>query len=230
MNEYSLRTKLLCLDEFQVTDIADAMILRRVLEGLSAKDITLVTTSNRRPDGNKPLKHSNLDVLDLYLNGIQRSSFLPCIEHIKNSMKVINLSSQSDYRLSQSESNLTVPNFQELCPDAKSINLHILGRTIFVPRGEIGKACECTFDQLLGAPLSAADYMEICRNFPKIFITAIPTLNDTMRNELRRLITFIDICYERKVRPFVEIILPFRLPFTLTLLSFKICNKFNLNW
>lgn len=199
IKEYSLQARLLCLDEFQVTDIADAMILRRVLEELSAHDITLVTTSNRRPEGNDVYQCFSY-LLDLYLNGIQRTSFLPCIEHIKNTIQVINLSSESDYRLRQELKHTDAPKFNQMCPDAKSLDLHILGRTISIPSGEIGKACEFTFHDLLVAPLSAADYLEICRNFPKIFITSIPTLDDTMRNELRRLITFVDICYEHRVR------------------------------
>lgn len=88
--------RLLCLDEFQVVDIADAMILRGVLEALFRADIALMVTSNRPPK-------------DLYLNGIQRASFLPCIDLIQKRMEVLELEGQQDYRLLSIGDNGTTP-------------------------------------------------------------------------------------------------------------------------
>ncbi len=79
------QSTILCFDEFQCTDVADAMILRRLCESLMHHGVVIVTTSNRHPD-------------DLYKNGIQRQSFIPCINLLKNRLRVINLDSSTDYR------------------------------------------------------------------------------------------------------------------------------------
>ncbi len=79
------RSSVLCFDEFQCTDVADAMILRRLMEALMAHGTVIVTTSNRHPD-------------DLYKNGIERESFIPCINLLKRRLTVLNLDSQTDYR------------------------------------------------------------------------------------------------------------------------------------
>lgn len=84
--ELGRHNKLLCLDEFQVVDIADAMILRGLIDSLLRQNTTLMMTSNRKP-------------AELYLNGIQRASFMPCIRLIEDRLDVLSLNSEVDYRL-----------------------------------------------------------------------------------------------------------------------------------
>ncbi len=85
IRDIAQKAEVLCFDEFQVVDIADAMILRRLLEGLLRYGVVIVTTSNRHPT-------------ELYKNGIQRSSFIPCIELIESQYHVVSLNSGTDYR------------------------------------------------------------------------------------------------------------------------------------
>ena len=89
------RASLLCFDELQVVDIADAMILRQLFEALLARHVVLVATSNRHPDA-------------LYLNGIQRQSFIPCIELLKSHCLVVDLNGDVDYRKKLSRASTPV--------------------------------------------------------------------------------------------------------------------------
>lgn len=148
-------------------------------------------------------KDSKLYFADLYLYGIQRESFLPCIEHIKRHMTVINLSSEQDFRTiakkDKSVSELFLP-FQTICENVQSLQLSVDGRHITIPAGAIGVACEFEFQQLFGEAHSAAEYIALCKSFPRIFVKALPAvLDDSMRNEIRRFIIFVDIAYESRV-------------------------------
>ncbi|PPQ70446.1 hypothetical protein CVT26_013940 [Gymnopilus dilepis] len=198
----------LCFDEFQVTDIADAMILRRLLESLVNYGVICVMTSNRHPD-------------DLYKNGIQRSSFVPAIELLKTRFEVTDLDSGTDYRrvpraLSHvyyspltPENNREVEKiFQSLAsenPDDPPIpnrKLNTWGRTILVPEST-SKVAKFDFHDLCGQPLSAADYIEVTKNFGTIFVLNIPKMGMQEKDLARRFITFIDACYESKTKLFV---------------------------
>lgn len=140
-------------------------------------------------------------LVELYLNGIQRDSFLPCIEHIKEHMHVVNLSTGQDFRTSQRTGDVEVEAapFEEICKDPKPVQMHLNGRVFVIPSGEIGVGCQIDFPRLFSEPLAAGDYIDICKTFPHIFITAVPTIDPTMRSEIRRFITFVDVCYEQKV-------------------------------
>lgn len=150
------------------------------------------------------------------MNGLQRSSFIPCIELIKSSLEVIKLSSPFDYRdLKPKDSNLS-PRFiapinvetdnyinekyKEICKDCNETPvLIVMDRPIKITKGKIGHCSLFTFSELFEEPKSAADYIKICESFPKIFIKNIPKITFEKRNEIRRFITFIDQVYELKV-------------------------------
>lgn len=199
-------SQVLCFDEFQVVDIVDAMILRRLLEGLLRYGVVIVITSNRHPT-------------ELYKNGIQRASFIPCIELIEAEYRVVSLSSGTDYR--------KVPQIQYqtyfLAPDSESAAQYeqiwqstvqeegeqvvedrpvsVWGRDLLVPRST-SRVARFSFKQLCGEARSPADYIALCQKFDVFFIDDIPRMDLDMRDLARRFINFVDAAYESKVRVF----------------------------
>ncbi|OJJ55732.1 hypothetical protein ASPSYDRAFT_48955 [Aspergillus sydowii CBS 593.65] len=196
-------SSVLCFDEFQCTDVADAMILRRLLELLMSHGVVLVTTSNRHPD-------------DLYLNGIQRESFIPCITLLKTVLNVINLNSPTDYRKIPRPPSGVYHN--PLGPEAdqhaqkwfdflgdpindppRPTTQEVWGRKIQVPLAS-GKAAKFSFQQLIGSATGAADYLELVRNYEAFIITDVPSMTLHQRDLARRFITFIDAVYESRAK------------------------------
>jgi len=202
VREIARNTEVLCFDEFQVVDIVDAMILRRLLEGLLRYGVVTVITSNRPPS-------------ELYKNGIQRSSFLPCIRLLQTQYRVADLNSGTDYRTLPQERYQTY----FLSGDAAGVaayerewaaltsdepvmedrRLRVWGRELHVPVST-KRAARFTFMELCGQPRSASDYIALCREFPCLFIDDIPLMNLDMRDLARRFITLIDAAYEAKTR------------------------------
>lgn len=191
----------LCFDEFQCTDVADAMILRRLLKMLMGHGVVMVVTSNRHPN-------------ELYMNGIQRQSFLPCIALLKTALTVINLDSSTDYRKiprphsgvyfhgSSAEASKHAHKWFEYLGNPNGSvgpRLHsIWGRKINVPEAS-GFAAKFSFNDICGGPTSAADYLELCKHYRAFVVTDVPRMDYKTRDLARRFITFVDAVYESKV-------------------------------
>jgi len=192
---------LLCLDEFHVVDIGDAMLMRGLLEGLEAVGVTMVTTSNQHPD-------------QLYLHGLQRSQFLPAIEHIKRHMDVVQLAGSDDYRLRALEQKgvyhaplgeqaerAQAAAFEAVAgePGAADVMLEIEGRTIFARRAAAGVAW-FDFDTLCDGPRGTADYIELARRYHTILVSGVPAFELRMAEPMRRFTWMVDEFYDRRVK------------------------------
>lgn len=201
LQEILSNQKLICFDEFQVLDVADAMLLARIFEYFFSKKITVVITSNLHPQ-------------NLYKNGLQRELFLDFVNKILlKKIEVLNLNSEIDYR-SHDRVKLTkrffVSNqknreiFQEIIADLtknktkKAIKIKSWGREIIVKKAFENIAI-FNFEDLCNQHYSSADFKEICQKFNLIFLQKIPTLQADEINEIRRFTLFIDEVYEHKI-------------------------------
>ncbi|MBR0680512.1 cell division protein ZapE [Roseomonas eburnea] len=192
---------LLCFDEFQVHDIADAMILGRLFEALFARGVVIVATSNTAPD-------------DLFRGKPGRDAFLPFIQLIKKRIEVLVLESARDYRRERIRGLPTwhVPPdgraeraldaaFAELTGDtpAAPTKLTLLGRAMEVPQAARGVA-RFGFDEICGRPLGPADYLAVATHFHTIVLDGIPRLGPENFDKARRFITLVDALYEHRCK------------------------------
>ncbi|MFT4862114.1 MAG: cell division protein ZapE [Pseudohongiellaceae bacterium] len=198
--------RVLCFDEFFVIDIGDAMILAGLLEELFKRDVVLVATSNIYPDG-------------LYQNGLQRKRFLPAIKLINTRTTVVELKSDTDYRLrSLSQANLY------LCPNDEAAELELArkfleltrdpglepGPTLIVLARKLqtrhisGDVVWFEFSELCGGPRSAFDYVEIAKLFHTVILSNIPQMSDDTNDSARRFVSLIDELYDRRVKLLVS--------------------------
>jgi len=189
--EIAKETRLLCLDEFHVTDITDAMLMRRLLEGLFEQGVVLVTTSNQHPD-------------QLYKDGLQRSQFLPAIELIKRNLEIVNVDGGTDYRLRELEragvyhigANADMRLDQAFMKIARHESadmsaLEIEGRVISARRHARGVAW-FDFSDLCDGPRGKADYIELARRYHTILLSGIPRFKRDQADVIRRFTWLVD--------------------------------------
>ena len=203
--ELSKQIRVLCLDEFIVIDITDAMILAQLLKALFARGVTLVTTSNTMPD-------------NLYENGLQRANFLPAIEMLKVHTKVIKLDSDVDYRLRYLEQATVyhtplgpkvderlAEEFERLSPEEghEGGSVHIFGRDIPIKR-IADDVIWFDFMALCGPPRSQADYLELACCYHTVMISDVPVLGSSLDDATRRFLYLIDEFYDRGVKLIVS--------------------------
>jgi cell division protein ZapE len=194
------RYRLICFDEFHVDDIADAMILGRLLEGLFAHDVVLVATSNYAPD-------------DLWPNGLLRERFLPAIALIKARLDVVEVDAGVDYRLRALERAEAYHVPAGPAADAamaaayetmrggpeESAQLSIDGRTL-AARRRAGSIVWFDFAALCEGPRSQRDYLELARRFSVLFLSDIPAMSADAGDVARRFTWLIDILYDPRVK------------------------------
>ena len=191
--------RLLCLDEFHITDITDAMLMRRLLEGLFEQGVVLVTTSNFEPDG-------------LYLHGLQRSQFLPAIELITQYLEVVGIDNGVDYRLRElekagvyhteadSDARLEQAYLSIARHDsAEERQMEIEGRLVNVRRQARGVAW-FDFPELCDGPRAKADYIELARRYHTVLLSGVPRFSIDDADKLRRFVWLVDEFYDRRVK------------------------------
>ncbi len=195
------QARVVCFDEFFVSDIADAMILNNLLEGLFRRGVSLVATSNVPPD-------------DLYRDGLQRRRFLPAIANLKKHTRVLNVDGGTDFRLRVLESaeifhapldEAAEPAmssaFDRLAPDGvrEPEAIEIEGRPI-PARGEGDGVAWFEFSALCEGPRSQNDYIELAHEYHTILLSNVPVLNRERENAARRFIALVDEFYDRQVK------------------------------
>jgi len=199
--EIASETRLLCFDEFQVTNIADAMILGRLFETLFEEGLTVIATSNRKPD-------------DLYKDGLQRDRFLPFIELLKQRLEVLELGGDHDYRMGRlrnfdlfltplgawataklDEAFRTLSNGS----DGEPRVLRTQGRDVEIPRAAPGVAMAHFLDWC-AKPMGASDFLCIAEHFHSVIVADIPRMGPDSKDKAVRFITMVDTFYEKKVK------------------------------
>lgn len=198
--DWARNCSVLCLDEFFVSDIADAMLLGGLFENLFQQGVTLVTTSNIAPD-------------DLYMNGLQRAKFLPAIELIKQNARVLELSGSTDYRLRNLEQSeifhfpldtaadiVMTESFNRMAAECElDHDLQINGRNFHARRRGDG-IIWFEFEELCVQPRGSIDFIEIARTFNTVMLSKMPQLTEADSNATRRFITLVDEFYDRNVK------------------------------
>ena len=192
--------KLICFDEFHVSDVTDAMILHRLLTAMFENGIGFVTTSNFKPD-------------DLYPNGLHRDRILPAIALLNASLQVLNVDNGTDYRgltlaklalyhtpLGDAAQAAMQDAFGRLAEtqDEDPV-LQIEDRKIHARR-KAGGLVWFDFKMLCGGPRSQNDYLEIATQFHTVLLSDVPSMPPRMSSEARRFTWLVDVLYDRRVK------------------------------
>ena len=216
------QARIICLDEFFVSDITDAMLLSGLLEALFAQRVTLISTSNIPPD-------------ELYKDGLQRARFLPAIQLIKTHMEIFNLDGDVDYRLRYLEKaeiyhypldakaeDILADTFVHLAPEPghTGISLEIEGRLI-PTRLQTDGIVWFDFAAICDGPRSQIDYIEIARCFHTVLISNIPIMDGHMENQARRFLNLVDEFYDRNIKLIVSAAAPVEAIYTGIKLQFE---------
>ncbi|MDO6746856.1 cell division protein ZapE [Gilvimarinus sp. 1_MG-2023] len=203
--------KVICFDEFFVSDITDAMMLAGLLDGLFRRGVTLVATSNIEPEG-------------LYKDGLQRARFLPAIALLERHTQVVNVDGGVDYRLralEQAELYYTPLDanaevgldgaFARLCPPGAEVRyrqrLEVEGRHLLAERVADDVAW-FNFGQLCDGPRSQNDYIELAREFHAVIVSDVPQLGRERDDQTRRFINLVDEFYDRNVKLVLSVAVP----------------------
>jgi len=215
-------TDVLCFDEFFVSDIGDAMILGRLMQGLLRRGVILVATSNLAPP-------------DLYANGLQRERFLPAIQILEQHNEVLQLEGEMDYRLRLLEQAGTFlypagdvadrkldRHFQGIAPGAIADDavIEILGRGIRARKSAKGVVW-FVFEALCAGARSQQDYIEIARCYPTVIVSDVPLLDTKRENAARRFIALVDEFYDRRVKLILSAAAPVSELYAGSLLKFE---------
>jgi cell division protein ZapE len=208
-HRWAKEIRLLCLDEFHVGDITDAMILGNLLRALFDNGVTLVATSNEAPK-------------DLYREGLQRDRFLPAIALLENHLEVVELAGDLDYRLraleqaevyytphTQAVDETLTTRFIDIAPEPGIIGawIEIDGRTIETRRHADGVVW-FDFDTLCGGPRATGDYIEIALCHHTIILSNVPVMDNDTSDAARRFINLIDELYDRNIKLLVSAAAP----------------------
>lgn len=199
--QFAKQKIVLCFDEFFVSDIADAMILRGLFEALLAEGIILVTTSNAAPD-------------ELYKNGLQREQFLPAIALIKANTKVLHLPTKCDYRVQIATENIAfyTASDEQASSKMQSYFEQVAGtiwdenQPILIAGRKINTIRHATnivwfsFNALCNIPRSQVDYLEIAQNYRTVLISDVPQIRSDQDNIILYLINLIDIFYDNRIK------------------------------
>ena len=208
-DHFADQASLFCLDEFFVTDIGDAMILAGLLDGLFARGVTLVTTSNIQPSR-------------LYHDGLQRAKFLPAIALLEKYCEVHELQSAQDFRLralttsgvyftpdDAAAERAIADTFERIAPGSrrKDTPVRINGRDIPVRR-RTDAVIWFDFAALCEGPRAVADYIELAQSYNTVLISHVPQLTTTTENEARRFIHLVDEFYDHGVNLIIAAAVP----------------------
>lgn len=204
-DEFAAQADILCFDEFFVSDIGDAMILGELMTAMFARGVSLVATSNVEPK-------------NLYLNGLQRSRFLPAIDQIYQYCDIWEIDQGQDFRLrtlqqaelyhfpldASARQSMTA-SFSALASEAESegIALEVENRTIQTQK-LAGDVVWFEFSDLCEGPRSQNDYIELATVFSTVFVSSIPTLTTDREDAARRFISLVDEFYDRGVKLIVS--------------------------
>ena len=194
------RYRLICFDEFHVADVTDAMILHRLLESLFEHRVSIVTTSNFKPD-------------DLYPNGLHRDRILPAIELLKEKMEVLSVDNGTDYRrrtfeqvtmyhtpLGAAADAAMTEAFDRLAETKDETPILQIEHRELHARRKAGGVVWFDFKQLCGGPRSQNDYLELATQFHAVLLSDVPQMSPRLASEARRFTWLVDVLYDRRVK------------------------------